>query len=234
MKPINLTDFSELTTPLVADACLRLKVPLRIAKSGIYSVIKGQKLVGRVLPVQHYGSVDIFLEVMHNASIGDVLVIDNQSRFDEGCIGDLTTLEAKANKLAGIIVRGLHRDTAELIEIGFPVFSYGTCPAGPQRLDPRNANATEIAYFGDFGVTRSDFVLADSDGVLFAPLEKAEEIAETAQKIQKTERKQAQMINEGKTLYQQLRFEEYLVKRSENPNHSFREYLRTIGGAIEE
>ncbi len=57
-----------------------------------------------MLPVQHYGSVDIFLEAMGNAEQGDILVIDNGRRDDEGCIGDLTVLEAKAQGLRGMIV----------------------------------------------------------------------------------------------------------------------------------
>jgi regulator of RNase E activity RraA len=44
-------------------------------------------IAGRVLPVRHYGSVDIFLEAMGTAQRGDILVIDNQGRMDEGCIG---------------------------------------------------------------------------------------------------------------------------------------------------
>jgi 4-hydroxy-4-methyl-2-oxoglutarate aldolase len=234
MKKNDFPDFSDLTTPVAADACLRLKIPLRIAPHGIRPLIGGQKILGRALPVRHYGSVDIFLEALSKAVGGEILVIDNRGRIDESCIGDLTVLETKANNLQGIVVWGLHRDTMELLEIGFPVFSYGTNPAGPQRLDARDEDALTTARFGDFTVTGDDFVLADADGALFAPLEKVAEIAEAAQKIRETERRQARMIGEGTTLSKQLRFAEYLSRRTENPNLSFREHLRLIGGAIEE
>ena len=88
--------FAQLSTPLIADAALRLKIPFRIAPAGIRPVSPGQRVPGPALPVRHFGSVDVFLEPMQDAQPGDVLVIDNGGRLDEGCIGDLTALEAEA------------------------------------------------------------------------------------------------------------------------------------------
>jgi 4-hydroxy-4-methyl-2-oxoglutarate aldolase len=226
--------FSELSTPLIADACVRLGLPARAAPPGIQALITGSHIAGRALPVRHYGSVDIFLEVMGSAGPGDLLIIDNGGRMEEGCIGDLTALEAVACGLAGIIVWGCHRDSAELARIGLPIFSYGRCPVGPLRLDERDPDAFMVARFKTLTVTSDDIVFADADGVLFAPGHRAEEILSTAGNIWQRERQQAEAISAGTKLRDQLRFDEYLVRRSKDASYTFRRHLREIGGAIEE
>jgi len=227
-------NFGELSTPLIADAALRSKTPLRVAPPGISSLRPGMRLAGRALPARHFGSVDIFLEAMESAEAGDVLVIDNRGRKDEGCIGDLTVLEAQAAGLAAIVVWGTHRDTPELKQIDFPVFSYGSCPNGPLRLDPRDDFALQSARFSDFEVVRDDAVFADDDGCIFIPLAIADGLLRTARAIWEKERAQADAIKKGKTLRQQLRFADYLAKRSADSAYTFRQHLRNIGGAIEE
>ena len=225
--------FLKLSTALIADACLSLGVPIYVARIGIRPLVKGWKIAGRVLPARHYGSVDIFLEAMQNGEPGDILTVDNDGRNHEGCIGDLITLEAQAIGLNGIVIWGYHRDTPELVEIGLPVFSYGSCPKGPRRVYPRASKALTTAEFGDFKLGRDDVVFGDDDGVVFTPLPGVKEVISSAVAIREAERRQAEALKSGKTLSRQFKFAEYLKKRSSDPTYTFRKHLKAIGGAIE-
>jgi regulator of RNase E activity RraA len=171
---------------------------------------------------------------MRKAEPGDLLVIDNQGRTDEACIGDLTVLEARAWSLSGLVVWGYHRDTEELLRIKFPVFTYGYSPAGPVRLDDRGSLDLTSAQFGSIIVDTSDVVFADDDGVIFVSMDRVDEAFKVAQSISKIERRQAEAIKAGVKLSDQLDFEGYLSKRNSDPSYTLRRHLRGRGGAIEE
>jgi len=80
----------------------------------------------------------------------------------------------------------------------------------------------------------ADLVLGDDDGVLFLPSPQAEEIFTLAATIHDTERRQAERIRAGTSLRTQVQFRAYPAKRENTPSLSFREHLRTVGGAIEQ
>jgi regulator of RNase E activity RraA len=226
--------FEQLTTAHLADACVRAAIPVRCAPALLQAVLPGSRIAGRVCPARHAGSVDIFLEAMGRAAPGDVLVVDNAGRLDESCVGDLIVQEAQAAGLAGIVIWGLHRDTAELREIGLPVFSLGAIPTGPQRQDQRDIQALESAVVGEWIVSWEDLVVGDDDGILFLPAARVEDILRLAETIRDTERRQAERIRQGISLRAQVGFDDYLAQRKLTPSLTFRQHLRAVGGAIEE
>lgn len=226
-----LERFANLTTPHLADACVRAGVPVRTVS--VTAVADG-RVAGRVLPAQHVGSVDVFLEAFESAEQGDVLVVDNGGRRDEACVGDTVTLEAQAAGIAGIVIWGLHRDTVDITSIGLPVFSLGALANGPLRLDPQPADALSTATIGDWTVTREDVVFADEDGAIFMPADRIDELLTLAASIRATEHRQADDIRAGRSLREQVRFAEYLTARAADPSLTFRKHLRAVQGAIEE
>src|ERR1700746_2835753 len=151
--------FAALTPAHVADAVIRARVPVRCASALLRAVVPGSRLAGRVCPARHAGSVDAFLEAFEMAAPGDVLVVDNGGGVGEACVGDLVALEAQAAGVEGMVIWGLHRDTADIRAIGLPVFSLGALPAGPQRLDARPPDALASAAVAQWTVTGADLVL---------------------------------------------------------------------------
>lgn len=230
--------FAALTTAHLADGCLRAEVPVRCGPAGLQAVEPGMRLAGRVAPARHAGSVDVFLEAFERAETGDVLVVDNGGRLDESCVGDLITLEAQAAGLAGMVIWGLHRDTVELRRIGLPVFSLGRIPTGPLdaahvRRGERSPQSTRPSQLGEWTVDDGDVVFGDDDGVLVVPADRLDEVLDHAERIRDTEVAQAERIRGGRSLRDQVHLKDYLERRAQDPDLTFRRHLREVGGEIE-
>src|SRR3954454_25360222 len=225
---------ASLTTAHLADACIRVDESVRCAPAGTRPLAAGTRVAGRVLPDRHAVSVDVFLEAFEHAREGDVLVVHNGGRTDQACIGDLVVAEAREAGVAGLLVWGFHRDTADILAIGLPVFSLGAIPTGPLELAPRDSRALVSARVGEHTVSTGDVVLADDDGAIFFSGDRVAELLDVAEGIRDTERRQADRIRDGKTLRQQVEFALFLENRRRNATLTFREHLRAVGGAIEE
>ncbi len=222
-----------LTTPHLADGCLKTGVPIRCAPPALQPLAPAMRCSGRARPVRHVGSIDIFFETFHGAAPGEILVIDNGGRLDEACIGDIVALEAKDAGIAGIVIWGLHRDSKELGDIGFPVFSLGALPTGPQRLHVRPPDVFTRASVGAHVITSSDFVVADANGVLFLPEDRLKDVIAAAVDCRETEARQLKAMKNGPSYRNQVRFNDYLARRKQDPSYGLRQHLKEIAAAGE-
>lgn len=222
------------STAAVFDASLRVDALIRVSPSAITTpLIADAHITGPAVTVTHRGSVDVFLAAIDAAQPGDVLVIDNGGRLDQACIGDLVVLEARQAGLAGIVLWGLHRDTAQLHELGLPIWSMGASPAGPTKAEGKPELAVTIP-FGTFEVTRGDIVVADTDGVMFVTADDWPSVSSTAREIMQTEVRQANLMAAGTSLREQVDFGTYFDALRAGEDITFREHLRERKAEIEE
>jgi 4-hydroxy-4-methyl-2-oxoglutarate aldolase len=219
-------------TAAVADAAVRLGVPVAVAPPSLVPVLSGGLFAGPAVPVTHLGSVDVFLDAIDDAPPGAVLVVDNGGRQDEACVGDLVVMEAASAGLSALVVWGRHRDTAELRRIGLPVHSLGAHPFGPRRVPPAGP-VMRAAFLDGVPVTSDHVLVGDDDGVLVLPAGEQERLITLALEIQQTEARQARRMADGQSLRDQLDYALYRRKQAADPTMTLRRHLAERGGAIE-
>lgn len=221
-----------LSTAAVADAAVRLGVRVAAAPARLRPLLPGVIFSGPAMPVTHLGSVDVILETIDDSPAGGVLVVDNGGREDEACVGDLIVLEAKLAGLAGVVIWGLHRDTAQLLQIGLPVHSLGAYPYGPRRVPPAGRRMAS-AFLDGTPVSENDHVIGDDDGVVIIGPDRRDELFALAASIQQTETAQAERMRAGTSLRNQLDFAAYRARQATDPDFTLRQHLRENGSAIE-
>jgi 4-hydroxy-4-methyl-2-oxoglutarate aldolase len=227
-----MTSNTFVSTAAIADASVRLGITVQASPHVLVPLVAGSTFSGPARPVTHLGSVDVLLETIDDAPTGSVLVVDNGARTDEACVGDLMVLEAKLAGLSGMVIWGLHRDTAQLLQIGLPVFSLGSFPLGPRRVPPAGRTMRSATIDG-IPVTEADYLVGDDDGILIFAADRKDELFGVALSIQETEGGQAERMRGGASLRAQLDFASYREKQSADPSITLRKHLLDRGNSIE-
>jgi regulator of RNase E activity RraA len=132
------------------------------------------------------------------AKPGDVLVIDGKADRTCALMGAIMMTTCKKLGLGGVILDAAHRDTEELIELGFPVYSLGANPNGPTKNVSGRINWPVSC--GGVAVSPGDLVVADADGVVVVEREKAESLLDLAAKKVADERKRIADILSGQNI----------------------------------
>lgn len=131
------------------------------------------------------------------AKPGDVLVIDGKGDQTAALMGTIMMTACKQLGIAGVIIDGAARDSLEIDEMDYPVFSVGTNPNGPTKnVGGRIGHPISC---GGVTVNPGDFVLADADGVVVVEREKLAALIPVAHKKVEDEAKRIAQIKEGNT-----------------------------------
>ena len=135
---------------------------------------------------------------MAMAKPGDILVIDGKADRNCALMGSIMLNACKKLGLGGVVIDGAHRDTEELLELGFPVYSVGANPNGPTKYVPGRINWPVSC--GGVSVSPGDLIVGDADGVVVIEREKAEAMLELAVKKVADEKQRIADIVSGKSI----------------------------------
>jgi 4-hydroxy-4-methyl-2-oxoglutarate aldolase len=172
MSTVETVDSRGHTAATLYEAAVAAAGPGRYAiDSGIRPAWPGARLTGPAFTTQGAGGDNLALQhAILEAPPGSVLVADvNGAPW--GHWGEVLAVAAQIRGIAGLVIDGGVRDTVELAELGFPVFSRHVNVRGTRKLF-RGALGVSVQV-GDVTVRTGDLVVGDADGVVVLPHEVA-------------------------------------------------------------
>lgn len=138
------------------------------------------KLCGPAFTVKCAPRDNIMLQVAINyAQPGDIIVVSAGEYEEAGSFGDVLANACLAKGIGGLVTDTGVRDTLQLRELGFPVFSLSVCIKGTVKETLGATN--EPILIGDEIVHPGDIIAGDADGLVVVRRPEARDVAKLAQ-----------------------------------------------------
>jgi len=139
------------------------------------------------------------LDAIDQAPAGSIYVIVMPDGVDVAGIGGLMATAMKNRNLTGAVVDAAVRDLPQIQRIQFPVYGRGISPAtsvNHYRFVGMNVPVTCAGV----QVNPKDIIVADEDGVVVVPREKAAEVLKRSQELDNTEHAMYPFIEKFKSI----------------------------------
>ena len=162
------------------------------------------KVTGQAVTVQlSKGDLVDPLKALELGQEGDVIVVDAGGDLNTSVCGGLMGGLAQNRGIRGMIVDDAGRDTDELEEINWPIWTRAITPRGTHTMFSECGEELSINVpiaCGGVVVNPGDFIVADLMGVVVVPLESAEEVVRLAQEQADREVATRAWVAQGKTV----------------------------------
>jgi len=188
---------SKVRTSNISDAAHR-----RPCLAGLKQLVPGSFACGQAVTVRTVpGDWSKPVQAIDVARPGDVIVID-AGGVPPAIWGELATEGAKNKGLAGLVVHGAVRDTADIRRLALPVWStHASSHAG----DPHGiGEINQPIVIAGQRILPGDWIVADDDGVIVLGRLEAVELANRAADVLEAENRIRQEIRESQTTLAQV------------------------------
>lgn len=193
---MNFSAFAQFPTGNLCNADPRV----RALSSAIKPLIPRQRIAGpartvRITPGQN-GAIH---RAVHYAQAGEVLVVDGAASERFGPFGDLLADGCLARGMAGAVFDCTIRDAADILALGFQVFSRGYHPEATAKTELDEVDVP--VSVGGVEVRPGDIIVGDDDGVVVVPADAAGDVLLSVAEIVKREEAVRARIRAGESTY---------------------------------
>lgn len=136
-----------------------------------------RRIVGAAVTVScHPGDNLMIHAAVEFCRPGDVLVVTNTAPSSHGMFGELIATSLISRGVSALVIDAGVRDTAELRELGFAVWSRYVSCQGTVKASPGSVNVPVV--LGGISVNPGDVIVADDDGVVVVKRHEAVSVLE--------------------------------------------------------
>jgi 4-hydroxy-4-methyl-2-oxoglutarate aldolase len=160
---------------------------------------RGQRISGQAFTAYTFpGDGLIGHRAIQLAGPGHILVFANGGCGPMVMFGGQVALAARRQGIRGAVVDGCVRDTDDLAEMQFPIWSTGVYAGHLNKAGQGAINVPIVC--GGVVVEPGDVIVADSDGVICLPLDQVAAVVEKAKARAEREVRVRADLNSGKNL----------------------------------
>ncbi|NTJ44561.1 RraA family protein [Agrobacterium larrymoorei] len=157
------------------------------------------KLCGPAFTVKCAPRDNIMLQLAINyAKPGDIIVVSAGEYEEAGSFGDVLANACLAKGIGGLVTDTGVRDTLQLRDLGFPVFSLSVCIKGTVKETIAAVNDSIIV--GGEIINPGDIIVGDADGLVVVRRAEAQESARLSQIREDAEAGYIEAYKQGKSV----------------------------------